>query len=68
MSENDRESVEICGDCGGAFEPIAERGFRFGGSGALCYACALRRGGTYDEAHDRWVVEPGIGGLGSAYD
>jgi hypothetical protein len=30
---------------------------------ALCFACAVRRGGSYSEAHDHWTKAPNLKGL-----
>jgi hypothetical protein len=44
-----------CRDCG---EPTGERAYGFGDSEALCWSCALRRGGSYDADQGRWAVAP----------
>jgi len=34
-----------------------------GDRAALCFECAIARGGSFDEREDRWVVPPGLAGL-----
>jgi hypothetical protein len=58
MQERDELDVDTCWDCGAEIEETRGRGFLFGDDGILCAACAARRGGSYDEAHDRWTREP----------
>ncbi|MBW2289256.1 MAG: hypothetical protein JRG80_18875 [Deltaproteobacteria bacterium] len=44
------------------------REFEFGESLVLCFDCAVRRGGRYDEALDRWSEAPAIGDFGPPLD
>lgn len=56
------EELVNCADCGAALDVSRERGF--GGDGwSLCWGCALKRGGNYDEDEDRWGVEPNTADL-----
>ncbi len=52
-----------CAECGALISRAAERGFAFGESGVLCFACAERRGGSYDADEDRWTRAPSLAGL-----
>jgi len=58
------DSSEECADCGDA---IGETDYRFGEGGALCWACANRRGGRYDPVTERWVTAPRLSDLAHAY-
>lgn len=59
------EEVIECADCR---EPVADptQGFAFGEDAALCLECATLRGGKYDAATDKWLVEPNLEGLETA--
>lgn len=61
----DPEDMEIfvCTLCGESVKPATERAFAFGDEDVLCYACAVRRGGRYDDAEDRWTVPPKVADL-----
>lgn len=61
-----REELEdetSCADCGAVISRSLERGFAFGESGVICFACAERRGGAYDSDEDRWTRAPSLSGL-----
>jgi hypothetical protein len=61
-----REELEdqtSCADCGALISRAGERGFAFGESEVLCFACAERRGGSYDSDEDRWTRSPSLSGL-----
>ncbi|HVW28062.1 MAG TPA: hypothetical protein VHC69_22015 [Polyangiaceae bacterium] len=57
------EDVETCADCGAAIAPDADASFPFGENRALCFECATRRRGEYDEREDKWIVAPDLTGL-----
>ncbi|MBM4336486.1 MAG: hypothetical protein FJ108_11330 [Deltaproteobacteria bacterium] len=61
-----REELEdqvACADCGAQISRAAERGFAFGEDSVLCFACAERRGGSYDSDEDRWTSAPSLSGI-----
>jgi hypothetical protein len=71
FDEDDRSlegPIATCAACGGELQPETQRGFRFGDRAALCFRCATERGGSYDEAGDRWIVPPDLRGLEPDYD
>jgi recombinational DNA repair protein (RecF pathway) len=68
MHRSEERQLTRCAECDTEIDPGRERGFGLGGGGALCYECALRRGGRYDEVQDRWVEEPQLGGLGREFE
>lgn len=50
-----------CIDCGtriDADQAVAERTFALTEEVVLCHACALRRGGVYDDHEDKWKLAP----------
>lgn len=63
MHREEFEGADRCASCGVELAPATERGYAFGESGVLCYACATRRGGVYDAVQDRWSREPDLSGL-----
>jgi hypothetical protein len=63
MHRSEEAFLAVCADCGAEIEPETERGFRFGESQALCFACAERRGGAYDEARATWGTAPDVADL-----
>jgi len=58
----DRELVD-CIDCGATIAAERERAFAVTDDVYLCLDCAVRRGGVYDELHDRWVTPPKVSDL-----
>jgi len=68
VHRSEESDITLCADCGAEIAPEAERGFGLGGATALCFECAVRRGGRWDEAHDRWVTEPSLAGLGREFE
>jgi hypothetical protein len=52
----------VCGDCGASIGEV-DRSYPFGTDSVLCEACALRRGGVYDEQEDRWITHPFVDDL-----
>jgi hypothetical protein len=63
MHRSEERELSRCADCDAVIDPGRERGFGLGAGGTLCYECAVRRGGRYDEVHDRWAEEPRLAGL-----
>jgi hypothetical protein len=52
-----------CAECRAEVSLDRDRAYSFGEDDALCFACAMRRGGHYDELHDRWQQAPSLEGL-----
>jgi hypothetical protein len=55
------EELEIHKPCASCGELIAEGltpSYELDEQIVLCWACAIERGGRYDEESDRWVVPP----------
>ncbi len=60
---DERDEHEVCIECGAEIEPDIDRSFACAPDELLCFACAERRGGVYDERQDRWVLPPDVTGL-----
>jgi hypothetical protein len=60
MHRSETLELTLCADCGAEFSPARDRGYGFGSRGFLCFDCALRRGGRWDETHDRWEAEADV--------
>ena len=57
-SERDEE-LEVPGsDCGAGVYMSGSRAYGIGDWGALCWSCAIRRGGQYDADEERWTTAP----------
>lgn len=63
MHREEWEGAEICAACGGPVSAGTERGFSFGLRNALCWSCAVARGGRYDADRDTWTESPDVAGL-----
>ena len=63
MHREESEQLTPCAACGAMIWPSTDRGYTFGSQQALCWDCAIRRGGTYDADKDRWTVDPNVGDL-----
>lgn len=57
MHRSETREIIDCADCGAAISR-GERSYALGQETALCWECAVRRGGSYDEAGDRWLEAP----------
>jgi hypothetical protein len=62
MHRSETRESTTCADCGAEISS-SQRVYAFGQESALCWECAVRRGGSYDETHDRWVEAPSTAGL-----
>ena len=60
MHRSEAHELVECLDCRATIAPERERAFAVSEDVYLCFACAVRRGGVYDEAEDRWVVPPRV--------
>lgn len=64
MHRSEADRLLPCNACGQETGGAADRGFSGGGDTVLCYDCSVRRGGTWDEAENRWTREPDTADLG----
>jgi hypothetical protein len=60
MEEEEWLETVACVDCGEPVCPGADRAFAVSGELFLCFGCAERRGGVFDEDEDRWTVPPQV--------
>lgn len=63
MHRSEQQQWSSCVSCGAAVIPAADRCYRFGERGVLCFECSIERGGNYDEHRDQWRTEPQLGEL-----
>jgi len=68
MHRSESNRLNRCAACNAEIDPSLERAFGLGAGVVLCFACAVSRGGSYDEADDRWVSEPDTSGLEAELD
>jgi len=64
----DEQVPETCADCSDEIDPASERGLPVGADAALCFRCAVARGGRWDEDQQRWVIEPEFADLAEGFD
>lgn len=65
MHRSEAAELENCADCGAELQGALERGYALDARRALCFACAEKRGGRYDERRDLWVRPPDVADLPS---
>jgi hypothetical protein len=58
MHESETQGLVDCVDCGATISLGSDRGYAFGTVHVLCFQCAKRRGGRYDETLDDWSSAP----------
>ena len=56
MEEEEAGEPPICADCGEPTELDSSLSFATSDGKVLCFNCAIRRGGKYDDERDRWEV------------
>jgi hypothetical protein len=63
MHESEERELVVCAVCGTSLSVAGDRAYGFGADSALCWDCAVARGGRYDAVHERWEVPPRTDGL-----
>lgn len=63
MHQSETYDFTHCLHCGADVSVARDRAYAVSEHEALCYGCALARGGEYDEIHDRWTRAPNVAGL-----
>ncbi|RIL07622.1 MAG: hypothetical protein DCC71_02525 [Proteobacteria bacterium] len=58
MHRSETRELANCAICGAEIAPATDRAFAFGVDSYLCYACAVKRGGSWNELHDHWDADP----------
>jgi hypothetical protein len=66
MHREENELTGVCVVCGEPTDVTTERAFGYGEDGLVCWACAIDRGGVYDEDRQAWVKPPDLAGLPDA--
>ena len=56
-------TVVDCAECEAPVDVGRERCYRGEGNWALCWGCAIARGGQFDENEGRWTRLPDVIGL-----
>jgi len=57
VHRSESRELTLCAVCGAEIRVAGDRAYAFGADGALCHACAVARGGVYDEQRDRWLQD-----------
>ncbi len=65
MRRSEDRELTACSECGADVHVARDRAYALDVDRVLCFACATRRGGSYDERRDLWVEPPDLGGLAS---
>jgi hypothetical protein len=65
MHRTEERELDFCSDCGAEVHVARDRAYALDSERMLCFDCATRRGGAYDEAHDLWVEKPDLAGIAS---
>jgi hypothetical protein len=63
MERERLDEVVACSCCGGTVDLGPDLAYEFGEDQVVCFECALRAGGRYDAATERWTKPPAIEGL-----
>jgi hypothetical protein len=63
MHRSEGAELVPCADCGAEIASGRDRSYACDDERELCFACALRRGGVYDEGHDAWSRPPVVADL-----
>ncbi|MEQ9322517.1 MAG: hypothetical protein RIF41_25345 [Polyangiaceae bacterium] len=63
MHRTEAEAITVCADCGTELDVERDRGYAAAASLAICFECAVKRGGSYDGIFERWVDAPRLDGL-----
>ncbi|HEY8122323.1 MAG TPA: DUF4136 domain-containing protein [Myxococcota bacterium] len=60
MHRSEARELELCTACGAEVHAARDRTYALDAERVLCFACAVRRGGAYDEQHDLWRAAPDL--------
>jgi hypothetical protein len=63
MHRSEARDLVSCSACGAEVSLAVDRVFALSEDAALCFACAVRRGGSYSEARDQWTKPPNLSGI-----
>jgi hypothetical protein len=62
MDPIEEEQPTFCAECDSEVN-VTDRVYAFGTDDVLCFECAIKRHGVYDERLDRWTVAPKVDDL-----
>lgn len=68
MHETEADELVQCLTCGAEISLALGRAFAVTDTSGICFRCAMARGGSYDEVHDRWLESPSLAGVPAAED
>jgi hypothetical protein len=68
MHRSEARDIVACLACGEEVSLGVDRVYAVTDDSALCFACAIKRGGAYNEAHDEWTKVPDLSGLTQSAD
>ncbi len=64
MHRSEEAETLSCAACGSAVDTRASA-YVYGADGALCFDCAVKRGGAYNAGEDHWYRVPDVSDLPS---
>jgi hypothetical protein len=65
MHRSEAREFESCTECGAEVHVARDRTYALDADHVLCFACAVKRGGAYDERRDLWIEVPNVADLGT---
>jgi hypothetical protein len=63
MHRSEADSLIHCSECGSEISLNLDRTYAVTEDEGMCFACAIQRGGVYDELHDSWTQPPTLSSL-----
>jgi len=63
MHRSEAGDLVECAACGATVDARAGGSYAIGTESALCFDCAIGRGGKFDAGEDRWVEPPRVSDL-----
>lgn len=66
MHQTESNELTECAECGAEVSPGPDRAYVYSDENVLCFECSVKRGGSWDAAHERWEKAPDLTGLPDA--
>ncbi|MBM4382800.1 MAG: hypothetical protein FJ091_05465 [Deltaproteobacteria bacterium] len=63
MHRSEARELGYCAECGAEVHSSRDRTYAVDAERSLCFACAVQRGGCFDERRDLWTHAPDLSGL-----
>jgi hypothetical protein len=60
MHRSEADLLIHCSECGSEISLAVDRSYAVTEDEGMCFACAIERGGVYDELHDAWTQAPAL--------